>query len=562
MFRATDSPDTSRRNSLAMSTFSATPSTRHILAPASPMSATFPPTPSSRGNLLAPPSPFGNSSGGRPSSPTNSLAANYLPTKFSNAVVSRRRNLYSSSPWDVGGKTMPRGGGTAAFRAGAARMPGAGDEDYDGVDPRGLSKLPGGGKGGKTPRWTRFKYLLVLANTLLTLYSLAALLFTLSVYLHLLPSFPILLVAHRTELALSTLAAGAGLATALLGWPGILLNNRAFLAVWTLLLWVCFGLLVVPGYITYKRGTLNLEGKVNQQWSQSLGGAGRLAIQSALGCCGYFSPFVEATVSAGCYARSVLPGCKADFLAFEKKVLQRWFTVVFGIVPVHVAIIATALLCANHVTYRFGKGMMPPAYRLSAEAARAILEGYEKQLAEEYGPDAAAQMIASSGGGAGGGGGGNGVYRRTPFEHHSSPGASPAASASDLNHPSGNDSTAHLVRAQEQQQYQQEHQRQQAQQREREVAREEREAQRREEYARLEREQDQHGYQDMQRQHGGGQHDEGESEGGYGGDGGEGGYGDGEGYDLSAYGRESAYGGGGGAYGGTGEHAQHDKYNF
>ncbi|KAJ6459136.1 hypothetical protein C8R47DRAFT_1226781 [Mycena vitilis] len=213
-----------------------------------------------------------------------------------------------------------------------------------------------------------------------------------------------------------------------------------------------------------------------------------------------------------------------------------------------IPIIATALLCANHVTYRFGKGMMPPAYRLSAEAARAILEGYEKQLAEEYGPEAAAQMIA--GGDAGGGGSGNGVYRRTPFEHHSSPGASPAASASDLNH-----SSAHLVRDQQDQQYQQEHQRQQAQQREREVTREEREAQRREEYARLEREQEgQHGYQDMQRQHGGGHHDEGE-------DGGDGGYGD-DGYDLSAYGRESAYGGAGGAYGGTGEHAQHDKYNF
>ncbi|KAJ6459134.1 hypothetical protein C8R47DRAFT_142603 [Mycena vitilis] len=234
------SPDTSRRTSLAMSTFSATPSTRPILS--SPMSASFPPTPTSRGNLLAPPSPFSGGGGGR-ASPTNSLAANYLPSKFSNAVVSRRRNLYSSAPWDVGGgKGLPRGGGTAAFRAGAARMPGAGDEDYDGVDPRGLA-----GKRPKAPRWTRFKYLLVLANALLTLYALAGLLFCLAVYTRLLPAFPILLVAHKTELALSTVAAAAGLATAVVGWPGILLNNRAFLAVWGVLLWVCFGLLVVPG---------------------------------------------------------------------------------------------------------------------------------------------------------------------------------------------------------------------------------------------------------------------------------------------------------------------------
>ncbi|KAJ7717388.1 hypothetical protein B0H16DRAFT_1611157, partial [Mycena metata] len=90
-------------------------------------------------------------------------------------------------------------------------------------------------------------------------------------------------------------------------YPGILLNNRPFLAVYT-----AFGLLVVPGYITYKRRTLNLEAK-------ELGAAGRLTIQSVLGCCGYFSPFVEATVSATCYSRSILPGCKQQFLEFQEK---------------------------------------------------------------------------------------------------------------------------------------------------------------------------------------------------------------------------------------------------
>jgi hypothetical protein len=36
--------------------------------------------------------------------------------------------------------------------------------------------------------------------------------------------------------------------------------------------------------------------QVNQAWSQGLGAAGRLTIQNQLGCCGYFSPFIEATV--------------------------------------------------------------------------------------------------------------------------------------------------------------------------------------------------------------------------------------------------------------------------
>ncbi|KAJ7848961.1 hypothetical protein B0H14DRAFT_3867068 [Mycena olivaceomarginata] len=114
------------------------------------------------------------------------------------------------------------------------------------------------------------------------------------------------------------------------------MNNRPFLAVYTLMLWVCFGLMVVPGYLTYKRRSLNLDGKINQAWSQGLGAAGRLTIQNQLGCCGYFSPFIEATVSSTCYAHSALSGCKAAFLDFESKTLMRWYAVAFGLVPVHI----------------------------------------------------------------------------------------------------------------------------------------------------------------------------------------------------------------------------------
>lgn len=71
--------------------------------------------------------------------------------------------------------------------------------------------------------------------------------------------------------------------TSLIGYAGILLNNRAFLAVYTLLLWVCFALMVTPGYMTYKQRTFNLEGKINSQWSRNLGAQGRLRIQDAVG---------------------------------------------------------------------------------------------------------------------------------------------------------------------------------------------------------------------------------------------------------------------------------------
>jgi hypothetical protein len=168
--------------------------------------------------------------------------------------------------------------------------------------------------------------------------------------------------------------------TSLIGWAGILLNNRMFLAIYTVLLWAVFALLVTPGYITYKKRTFSLEGKLNELWSRELGGDGRTRIQNALGCCGYFSPFVEAAVTQTCYARSTLAGCKNQFLHFERDVLGRWYTVAFALVPLQLGAIICGLLCSNHVTYRFGKGLMPKAYRLSMNSMAVIMDNYAKYV--------------------------------------------------------------------------------------------------------------------------------------------------------------------------------------
>ena len=36
------------------------------------------------------------------------------------------------------------------------------------------------------------------------------------------------------------------------------------------------------------------------------------------------------------------------------------------------------LLCSNHVTYRFGKGMTPKAYRLDMSSMAVIMDNYAK----------------------------------------------------------------------------------------------------------------------------------------------------------------------------------------
>ncbi|KAJ6478033.1 hypothetical protein C8R47DRAFT_640362 [Mycena vitilis] len=245
-------------------------------------------------------------------------------------------------------------------------------------------------------RWTRFKWVVFGFNVVYTVLALGALITILLIHLSILPHSAVIHTAHRTELLLSTLAASIALLAATLGWAGVMLNNRGMLAVYCLLLWVGFGVLVVPGYITYRRFALNLPAKLNAFWSQALDIDGRRAIQDALGCCGYPSPFVEASISARCYARSGLPGCKGPFLRFETKVLQRWYIAVFSLAGVNIGVIIASLLSANHVTYRFGKGMMPERYRLDEAAVRVVLENYAAQLAEEYGPEVAAAFVEHS----------------------------------------------------------------------------------------------------------------------------------------------------------------------
>lgn len=257
-----------------------------------------------------------------------------------------------------------RGGGVDAFRAGESRMPDSSDD----LSARDRPK--------RRLRWNRFKWTLFAANLALTLYSISALILLLLTWFNVWADADIIRVGNRSELVISTVAASLGTLTALIGWAGILLNNRSFLAIYTFLLWVVFAFVVAPGYMTYKRRALNLEGKINLQWSRYIDSAGRLRVQNHLGCCGYYSPFVEATASQTCYARSVLPGCKREYMRFQRSVLKTWYTASFALIGPHMLVMVAGLLCSNHVTYRFGKGMMPKAYRLTMDSMAVIVDNY------------------------------------------------------------------------------------------------------------------------------------------------------------------------------------------
>lgn len=51
--------------------------------------------------------------------------------------------------------------------------------------------------------------------------------------------------------------------------------------------------MLVVGYVSYRRASLNLEGKLDQLWSQALSAAGRKVIQDEFLCCGYYNSYRE-----------------------------------------------------------------------------------------------------------------------------------------------------------------------------------------------------------------------------------------------------------------------------
>lgn len=166
VFRASHSR-TSSVNSHSPSLQSAAASTRYMLAGMnSPNSALEPPS-----------APFATrrestrsfSSGNTPllkdsDKLSTSLSVNYLPSKFSNAVVTKRKRGGKASP---GGYLMPKqGGGREAFKSNEARMAGEGDDDDDFDGKEGGRTRPKG-------RWNRFKWCLFFANLLVSTLSSA-----------------------------------------------------------------------------------------------------------------------------------------------------------------------------------------------------------------------------------------------------------------------------------------------------------------------------------------------------------------------------------------------------
>ena len=184
-------------------------------------------------------------------------------------------------------------------------------------------------------------------------------------------------VVYRADadiLVFITVAGSIQIFTSLVGLCGVVLNSRPILAVYCLLLWPSLISLAVVGYSSYKRSEFALNRKLNYAWSEWYGPDDRLAIQTSLGCCGYYNPLHQSVPSKRCFARTSVPGCKGKLYVFEKENLRMIWRTAFWLVPLEVLVICLSLLCSNQVTDVFGKGMMPDKYRLGLNDLRVEAE--------------------------------------------------------------------------------------------------------------------------------------------------------------------------------------------
>ncbi|KAF8158418.1 hypothetical protein B0H34DRAFT_782914 [Crassisporium funariophilum] len=240
-------------------------------------------------------------------------------------------------------------------------------------------------------RWTVFKWCLLFSITTVFAYGTAGLMCALMTWFRTWDKADVMGVADGDILILITLAGSLLLFAALVGITGALLNSRPILAVYTVLLWPAFVSMLTVGYVAYKRETFSLDHKLNLNWSRYYTPVGRLRVQDSLQCCGYYSPLHEISPSKRCYLRAPLPGCKGALYNFEHELLTKIWRAAFALVPLHLMNVVVALLCANHMTKTFGKGITPRQYRLHSDDVKAdaerIFSGAEREggFSSQYG---------------------------------------------------------------------------------------------------------------------------------------------------------------------------------
>ncbi|KAG0255593.1 hypothetical protein DFQ27_006184 [Actinomortierella ambigua] len=181
-------------------------------------------------------------------------------------------------------------------------------------------------------RWTRSKWMLILTVMIMMAYSIAGL---------------VISVGFLTKLCLA--GSALGIVTGIIGTIGIWRENRVWLSVYNLLLWIAFVLYTAIGYVAFLRAKDFLRTNVQNEWLHEYTRQQRLLVQHELKCCGYYDATSAAAYDLRCFPGTVLFGCQHKYNMFEKNTLKDFWMTSFALVPVELFVMIAALLCSNHV---------------------------------------------------------------------------------------------------------------------------------------------------------------------------------------------------------------------
>ncbi|KAG0013129.1 hypothetical protein BGZ80_011272 [Entomortierella chlamydospora] len=221
----------------------------------------------------------------------------------------------------------------------------------------------------KLRTWTKSKVALLVANTLLFIYSVGwtvvmAMSWKGAAWTKPYLDSGIMIVANRKLLYIMTVAAPFGVFIAVTGYVGIFAQNRRILSIYTILLWPLLALIVSIGYICFRRKNPFLHLKLKSSWINGYTRDDRLVIQNALSCCGYRAPGDYPSYDLHCFPRASLPPCENLFLTYQQDLLSNTSFSAFSIMALQLVVMIVALLCSNHVDnlYRTANPITPKLY--------------------------------------------------------------------------------------------------------------------------------------------------------------------------------------------------------
>ncbi|KAH7907371.1 Tetraspanin family-domain-containing protein [Hygrophoropsis aurantiaca] len=213
-------------------------------------------------------------------------------------------------------------------------------------------------------KWTKHKWCLFISAALALCYGMMILVYSTNIWRKTTPHALLLTTTNPSALTLMLLSGLVLTLTALLGLISTHLSSRPLLTLYALFLWPALLALLSVAYTAYRHTTFALPARVEHSWRTYYTQSGRSVVQDVLGCCGYLTPRDMAEPSTVCPGISgvPLPGCKGKLLDMQREWLGALWVAAFGVAGIHIIVVITALLCANHVTSRFGQGVMPRGY--------------------------------------------------------------------------------------------------------------------------------------------------------------------------------------------------------